>query len=192
MKKITAKELKKKHWPQVLIAGMVVAGMIGVGTKEIKDYYQYKQLFPDSGVVETVVDGDTVELASGLRIRMLGINAPDRGEENFDEATSYLKKLTEKQKVWLEYDRYQDDKNGRILAYLWVKCETEKPKFLPADHMHLDGKTSRDFVIENPEGCKNGIMLNRKLVEDKFAVPVVYEGRGRLKYNFLFSNTNFQ
>lgn len=167
-----------------MIPGVVAAlAVLGVSVDKVKNYYDYKQLFPESGVVEIVVDGDTVELKSGVRVRLLGVNAPDRGEKGFEESMEGLKKMVEKQKVWLEYDRYQDDKNGRVLAYLWIKCESSKPKFLAAEYMHLDGKTSKDYVTETPEGCKNGEMVNRKMVDEGLAKSVVYEGRGRLKYN---------
>jgi len=181
--KITAKELAKKRYPRVLIPGIMLVLMVGAGgIMKGVDYYKNKAIFPDSGLVMTVEDGDTFELAKGQRVKMIGINAPERGNESFEESKLFLDSIVSDKKVWLEYDRYQDDKFGRILAWVWINCETENPKFLPADYMHLDGKTSREYITENPDGCKNGVLVNRETVNADMAVPVEYEGRGRLKY----------
>lgn len=77
----------------------------------------------------------------------------------------------------------QDDKYGRILAWVWVGCETNEVKFKPADYMHLSGNESREFIENKPEGCKNGQLVNKEMVNNKMAIPMVYSKRGRLKYN---------
>lgn len=61
-------------------------------------------------------------------------------------------KLAKGKNVELEYDLYQDDKFGRILAYVWVE---EKGK---------------------------RVMLNQKLLEEGLAKVVIYEDRRKLKY----------
>jgi micrococcal nuclease len=66
------------------------------------------------------VDGDTVELADGRRVRYLGINTPERGQPLFQEATAANRRLTEGRRAWLVLDTQQTDRFGRVLAYLWV------------------------------------------------------------------------
>ena len=73
---------------------------------------------------------DTFILKSEVRVRLIGIDAPDRGQKNYSEATNELTKKISNKKVFLEYDRYQDDKYGRVLAWVWISCEST-PKFLP-------------------------------------------------------------
>ncbi len=77
--------------------------------------------------------------------------------------------------------RYQDDKYGRILAWVWVDCET-KPTFLPADYMHLSKNESLEGLVENPRGCSEGKLVNETLVKSGNGEVVVYEDRGKLKY----------
>ncbi len=67
-----------------------------------------------------VVDGDTVELADGRRVRYLGINTPERGQPFYEEATEANRHLTEGQAVWMVLDSQPTDRFGRTLAYLWV------------------------------------------------------------------------
>ena len=71
--------------------------------------------------VEAVIDGDTIDLDDGRRIRLLGIDAPERGTNAEcwgDEALNHLSSLIGSTKVSLEYDVEREDDYGRTLA--WV------------------------------------------------------------------------
>lgn len=180
---LTAKELAKKGYPRLLIPGIILTMMVGVsGIAKGVDYYKNKMIFPNTGIVLNVEDGDTFELGEGQRVRLLGVNAPERGEEKYVEAKNYLGDVVLNKQVWLEYDRYQDDKFGRILAWVWINCETENPKFEDAKYMFVNKSESKPFIEVKPEGCQNGELLNKKMVDKKLAELVNYENRGRLKY----------
>lgn len=186
-KKITAEFLKKRGVPGILIPGLIAAGAIGALTinsfGNIKNYYQMKTLFPVSGVVTEVVDGDTFVLKNGVKVRLLGIDA----RPGKTPAKDYLEKTLTDKKIYLEYDRYQDDKFGRVLAWVWIDCETT-PQFLPADYMHKSNNESNEGLVDNPEGCKKGKLVNEELVTLHFAEPVVYKDRGELKYEKRLQN----
>lgn len=83
--------------------------------------------------------------------------------------------------VWLEYDRYQDDKYNRLLAWVWINCES-KPQFRPYDYMHLSYNRSNSGLKENPDGCKEGKLVNEEMVKKGLAVVEVFKDRGELKY----------
>jgi len=180
-KRLTAKELIKKGVPYVLIPGIIAASILGWKTgalDKVQNYYQLKTLFPTSGVIAQVVDGDTLTLKSGVKVRLLGIDAPSGGPTR---AENYLVETTMNKKVYLEYDRYQDDKYGRVLAWVWIGCE-DTPKFLPAEYMHKSGNESMPGLTDNPEGCKKGKLVNEELVKSGFVKTVFYTDRGELKY----------
>ena len=68
-----------------------------------------------------VVDGDTIDLVNGERVRLLGINAPEVGQPLYQEAADALTKMVESRKVELEKDPEQNkDKYGRFLRYVFV------------------------------------------------------------------------
>jgi endonuclease YncB( thermonuclease family) len=183
-KKFTAKELIKKGVPYILIPGILAAAALGWKTDalgKIQNYYQIKALFPSSGIVQSVEDGDTFTLKSGVKVRLIGINSPDRGQKGYSEATKELTDEISGKKVYLEYDRYQDDKFGRVLAWVWIDCEST-PKFLPADYMHKSDRESMPGLTDNPTGCKKGKLVNEELVKANFAQIVSYADRGALKY----------
>lgn len=189
-KKLSSKDLIKKGVPYILIPGLLLAialGFKGVSFKGIRDYYELKQLFPSSGYVQTIEDGDTFTLKSGVKIRLVGIDSPDRGQKGFSEAADELSNQVTNKRVYLEYDRYQDDKFGRVLAWVWVDCE-QTPKFLPADYMHKSGNESNVGLTQNPDGCKKGKLINAELVKEGLAKAIVYKDRGELKYQKLLEN----
>ncbi len=71
-------------------------------------------------LVERVVDGDTLDLADGRRVRLLGINAPDKGEPGYEEARGLVKRLVEEKTVILVHEG-ERDRYGRLLG--WVHLE---------------------------------------------------------------------
>ena len=86
---------------------------------------------PHEAVVARVIDGDTIELASGQRVRYIGVDTPethrrDGGrwvtvhEAYGKEAEAFNRELVEGKHVRLEYDVQPRDKYNRLLAYIYV------------------------------------------------------------------------
>lgn len=67
-----------------------------------------------------VLDGDTIEIEDGERVRYLGINAPESGQPFSTEATRENERLVAGRVVNLEFDVQTQDRYGRLLAYIWV------------------------------------------------------------------------
>jgi micrococcal nuclease len=78
------------------------------------------------GTVSHVVDGDTltVRLDGGRseRVRLIGIDSPERGACLAARATGQARRLADDRPVVLRGDASQDkrDRYGRLLAYAWV------------------------------------------------------------------------
>ena len=82
VKKPSWKNLRKAKVPLIFIPGIIVAWYVwSGGVADFSNWYKIKTVFPKSTVVEEIVDGDTFDLYSGLRIRMYGINAPEINDE---------------------------------------------------------------------------------------------------------------
>ena len=76
--------------------------------------------------VARVVDGDTIEIENGEKVRYIGVNAPEsvdprRKVECFGkEASAYNKNLVEGKRVRLERDISDRDKYGRLLRFVYL------------------------------------------------------------------------
>jgi endonuclease YncB( thermonuclease family) len=71
--------------------------------------------------IANVVDGDTVDLSTGERVRVIGIDTPERGQCGFQEASDEMATLAlDKVVVVTPGARDDVDKYGRILRYLDV------------------------------------------------------------------------
>ena len=78
---------------------------------------------PTSGTVARVVDGDTIELTSGERIRYLMVDTPESTTtvECFGpEAAAFNADLVEGEAVEVEYDTECTDQFDRLLGYVRV------------------------------------------------------------------------
>lgn len=90
--------------------------------------------------VSRVVDGDTIVLENGEKVRLIGVDTPETHDprkpvEYFGkEATGFTRSLVEGQRVFIETDPANShlghkDKYGRTLAYIW----NQQGKFVNAE-----------------------------------------------------------
>jgi endonuclease YncB( thermonuclease family) len=74
----------------------------------------------DTVAVKHVVDGDTIELVDGRKIRYLGVNTPEHGRPYYEEAKLFNANLVANKAVRLEFDLETIDQYGRALAHVFV------------------------------------------------------------------------
>jgi len=73
-----------------------------------------------------VIDGDTIELETGQRVRYIGIDTPETVHPSKpvqcygQEASAKNKELVEGKEIYLEKDVSETDKFGRLLRYIWL------------------------------------------------------------------------
>jgi micrococcal nuclease len=71
--------------------------------------------------VEQVIDGDTIQLSTGQYIRLLGINAPDKGEFYYEESKEKLEELVLGENITLSGNNKNKDRYGRLLRFVYVR-----------------------------------------------------------------------
>jgi micrococcal nuclease len=88
-------------------------------------------IYPQSfRIVYRVIDGDTVELDGGERVRLIGIDTPEIRDHRPEvaamalQAKVFLRGVAEGKKVRVEFDQRKKDKYGRTLAYLYLEDGT--------------------------------------------------------------------
>lgn len=72
--------------------------------------------------VSRVIDGDTFTCTGGRRVRLLLIDAPEKGQRPMgDSATAALQRMVHRDvEVSLELGRDSTDRYGRTLAFVWL------------------------------------------------------------------------
>lgn len=116
-----------KRWRSVASVGLVVLVLSSLPAGSEERYARIRR----------VIDGDTVVLEDGRRVRYLGINAPERDQSYFAEATAFNRRLTEGRRVKLEDDEVPEDGYSRLLAYVYVDGEMVNAELIEAGLAHL-------------------------------------------------------
>ena len=70
--------------------------------------------------VTRVIDGDTFVLENEERVRLIGIDTPERDEKCFEEAKNRLQELVFGKDVLLYKDKSHRDKYGRLVRFVYV------------------------------------------------------------------------
>jgi endonuclease YncB( thermonuclease family) len=73
---------------------------------------------PRTYLVTHVVDGDTLDLANGETVRLVGIDTPERGQCGHEAATAQLARLVEGKRVRLTISDEDRDGYDRLLRYV--------------------------------------------------------------------------
>jgi endonuclease YncB( thermonuclease family) len=103
---------------------------------------------PKEAIVSKVIDGDTIEISPLIQIsqinpisqiptrsvRLLGIGSPEAGQPKYKEAKEFNESLVLGKKITLEYDTPQNDKYGRILAWVWLDGKLINQEMINAGH----------------------------------------------------------
>jgi len=158
-------------------------------------YYDYGDA-DDSGEVEDgsailvkeVVDGDTIVLSDGSRVRLTGINTPEYGMYFFEEAKEVLEAIVLGREVILEKDITDKDKYGRLLKYvytgdLFVNLEMVKRGFANAYTYPPDVKYTERFLEAERYARENNLGLWLKSKVDIVKITINYDAMGNDNVN---------
>ena len=118
-------------------------------------------------VVISVIDGDTFRINNKQRVRLLGIDTPEKGECYYKEASKALTNLIEGQIVILEKDISDKDKYGRWLRYAILQKETG------------------DNILVNAYMVANGYALTTAIPPDKHYRELLRAKQEKAKRNKL-------
>ena len=112
-------------------------------------------------LVEKVIDGDTIAVSGGQKVRYIGLDAPETNEAFGDEATRFNRELVEGRKVRLERDVSNRDRFGRLLRYVYVdgilvNAELVREGYAEANEYPPDTRYQRCFAALQEEAQAEG------------------------------------
>lgn len=118
----------------------LAAGACGAGLGLACDPAAGSACGPTEATVARVVDGDTVELTTGERVRYLLVDTPEITNGKNDcfgaEARDFNRNLVEGKTISLQYDVECEDRYGRLLAYV-----------------QLDGRDVNRLLVDRGYAC---------------------------------------
>ncbi len=130
-----------------------------------------------TGFVSRVMDGDTIRLRTGEKIRLLGIDSPERGQPHWLEARRLLKEMVENKTIVLERDVVDKDRYGRLLRYVYVAGKMVNEELvrkglasvyiIKPNNMHEDSLRMAEAVARaNEEGIWEPLCAENWVCED--------------------------
>lgn len=140
----------------VVVESKVLGTLNVAGTESFEEVVIFSQEWAadkEEATVSRVIDGDTIELADGRKVRYVAIDTPESVDprktvECFGtEATKANEILVLGKQVWLEKDVTDTDRYGRLLRYVYTV---------------------------NPEN-QQILFVNKELVAQGFASAYLYE-----------------
>jgi len=143
---MTMKNIKKwikKHPIWSLVIGLfflfIVIGIFNGNGKENDDwtngFIEHESRIYDSKKIENnvdwdiintvtkVIDGDTIEIETEERVRLICIDSPETNEPYYTEAKNFLISYILNKKVKLVKDVSETDRYGRLLRYIYLEDE---------------------------------------------------------------------
>jgi len=147
-------EKKKK----ILVLFLLVAVLLIINYAFL-DTSLEKLLNTEKGIVERVIDGDTI-IVNGNSVRLLGINAPEKNEFLYEEAKKHLEDLILGKEVELRFTNDRYDKYSRKLAYVYLEKENKKENI----NLKLVEEGFANFYF--PEGRDENYKIFKKAWEE--------------------------
>jgi micrococcal nuclease len=136
----------------------------------------------ETASVLQVIDGDTCSLEDKRKIRYLGIDAPETGEMHAEEATQANNKLVGGQKIRLELGKPPKDRDGRVLAYVFVDKTFVNEELVRAGHAYLRhpiaAKYKEKLVKAQDEAREAGRGIWAKAADRHIAIVSVHTKQG--------------
>jgi micrococcal nuclease len=74
----------------------------------------------DTFICTSVIDGDTIRLETGEKVRLIGIDAPELSQPGGEESRQYLTRLILNKGITLETGYEDRDKYNRLLRFVYI------------------------------------------------------------------------
>ncbi len=101
-----------------LISIFLLGFFLGYFSAQNEDLIYFKKT--EDAIVTKITDGDTIVIEGGERVRLLGIDTPEKGKSYYNEAKQFLEERILMKTVKLEKSVENKDQYGRLLRYVWI------------------------------------------------------------------------
>jgi endonuclease YncB( thermonuclease family) len=120
--------------------------------------------------VTRIIDGDTFEISSGEKIRLLCVDTPEENQEGYEEAKQFLSDLILNKQVRFESDKQDKDNYRILLRYVYV---------------NQSGSSCTSTQENNPQvlsanvclsiGTSSEILVNKEMIDKSYGKLFEYD-----------------
>ncbi|MCU0641974.1 MAG: thermonuclease family protein [archaeon] len=129
----------KKRYALIFSLMVSLLAIISISLFTEIDTHASKEIRRENIILASIVDGDTLKTEDGKTLRLVNINAPEKGTPNYRQAIEFLSKYVNKS---IEAEYLGEDKYQRTLARLYA------PEYLNLEIVSL-GLASKFLVDES-------------------------------------------
>ena len=108
----------KKYFLNTFLAFLLLANFSYAKTKNASRSTPKVSAKSETVTIVKILDGDTYDLSDGRRVRMLGIDTPEKGEPYADSARNLANSFLKGKQVTIDFEKNQKDRYDRYLVYL--------------------------------------------------------------------------
>ncbi len=141
-------------------------------------------------LISRVIDGDTIVLNNGYKVRLIGIDAPEIEHENIPaeefgyESKRFLKETAEGKRCMLEYEPSETyDKYGRLLAYVFVYNKLLNSEIIKQGYAlvytRFPFSKEAEFINLEKEARRKGVGIWKKENAEKKKPPISWADAGK-------------
>lgn len=126
---------------------------------------EFKKGKVEEKIVTKIIDGDTIIVQGGEKVRLLGIDCDERGKPCYTKAKQYIEELLLNKKVKLEAGIEDKDRYYRSLRFIFLNNENINERLVREGYCvaRFEGnqinyqteiKKAEEYAIKNKVGCK--------------------------------------
>ena len=146
------------HWLGIALAGLAATACFG--SISIEEYPTVLRCPKCPAMhVSGVIDGDTLDTPEG-RVRLFGVDTPERGERCYGQAASALRQLAGRA-VRVEHGPRSVDPGGRLLFYVFTEGGNSIDEILVEQGLarawSRDGQHRDQLAALEREARRNGV-----------------------------------
>ncbi len=137
--------------------------------------------------VRRIIDGDTFELDGGDRLRLTGIDCPERGDPFHDAAVNVARDMVFDKAVNIKFSHRRRDSYGRLLGYVYEDTIFINRELVRRGmaHIYLFRDNVKDTAyIKMLLDAQNEAMENRRGIWSIRYHPEPYYVAGRFSFRF--------
>ncbi len=122
------KKFKRSHLPTTILAILIFTAFALINSKSETEQPNKTESTNgyETAKVLKIIDGDTIEIDTGHKVRYIGIDTPEtnhptKKKECFGtEASAYNKNLVAGKEIRMIKDKSETDRYGRLLRYVYI------------------------------------------------------------------------